>query len=350
MASHVERTLKQLYRDAVEDYSSIAELTVRHDSEEYQARVGKAIDEFVELKATITGRGIFSTNESFEDINTSEIKYLVVDYHLANLYQEFQGQSRVQNLKKSIICYLHFLTNLANYGLLERSEEAKVELLKKEPFTLQSLHVDAQLRRDEKIANYRLEKQLAVKLEQLDKLESNEDDYNNADEELIRDLSTSELKLFTIRSFDTIRVLQQELEIVMNAPELKLQEIEDDDPRQRKNDPTKFTDKLEYVNKDVLSKDGKILRPFTLMKRSDLQRNVYGTGQYLPTMTVEELLEQELANGGMVNGSGGNDGAYGSDQDEDDMEKADEETYKKRQWDDFTESHAKGSGNTINRG
>jgi hypothetical protein len=341
-----QRTLKQLYSEALIAHSRIIEASGRHDSDEHQHALEKVLQQWIELKTTISHRAIFSSNESLEDINTSEIKYLSVDYQLAELYAEFAKPTRAHNLKKSIVCYLHYLTNLSNYRLLDEAQQMKYDRIRQSPFEIQALHETAQLRRDEKIANYKLEKQLAAKLDQLEKLENDDNEYNNTDEELIRELYVDRLKSLALKDFDNIRVIAQELEIVQTMPESKIVEIHDE--RTKSKDPTQFTEKLEYINRDMLSKEGKILRPFTLVKRDDLKKKVFGTGQYLPTMTVEEFLEQELANGGIITG-GGNDGPEESE-DEDDLDKADAETYKQREWDDFTESHAKGSGNTINRG
>ncbi|GME99772.1 unnamed protein product [Ambrosiozyma monospora] len=55
-------------------------------------------------------------------------------------------------------------------------------------------------------------------------------------------------------------------------------------------------------------------------------------------MSIEELVDQELANGGMVKPQ-----EPEPEVDEDDMNAADKETYKKREWDLFTEANPRGS-------
>lgn len=344
-----QRTLRQLYTDAMTARAAVIESPKRHDDPQHQQQLLTTIKILTELKTAINNRAIFSTNESIEDVNTTEIKYLCLDYYVAQLYAEYLSPSKTQCLKKAIISYLQYLTSLKNYGLLDKSQREKYDALRKDPFALQALYSTAELRRDEKIANYKLEKLLNTKLEELQQLEKYDNEYQNADEEHIRELYISQLQLLAMKAFELMRLLAQELEMLANMPEPKITEVIEDDRQQNKSDPTQFTDKLEFLNKDVLSKEGKILRPFTLMTRADLKKKVVGTGQYLPTMTVEELIEQELANGGMISG-GGNDGPQDSDGEEDDMDKADLETYKQRSWDEYAESHAKGSGNTMNRG
>jgi len=66
-------------------------------------------------------------------------------------------------------------------------------------------------------------------------------------------------------------------------------------------------------------------------------------------MTIDEYLEEERKRGGIIEG-GGPQSAIRPEVDEDDMDKADEETMKARGWDEFKEANPKGSGNTMNRG
>ena len=100
----------------------------------------------------------------------------------------------------------------------------------------------------------------------------------------------------------------------------------------------------------MLSKEGKPLRPFTLLdKRQRLQEGVFRPDHNLPTMTIDEYLEEERRRGGIIDG-GGEKSAVRQVVDEDDMEKVDEETMKNRGWDDFKDENPKGAGNTLNMG
>ena len=100
----------------------------------------------------------------------------------------------------------------------------------------------------------------------------------------------------------------------------------------------------------ILSKDGKPLKPFTLLdSRQRLRDGVFRPDHSLPTMTIDEYLAEEKRRGGMVEG-GGEASGRPMEVDEDDFAVADVETLKAREWDEFTESNPKGSGNTLNRG
>ncbi len=99
-----------------------------------------------------------------------------------------------------------------------------------------------------------------------------------------------------------------------------------------------------------MSKQGKPLQPFTLLSnRQELAKGVFRPGHNLPTMTIDEYLDEEARRGGIIEG-GGEASWHRPEPDEDDIEKADAETMKAREWDEFVEANPKGSGNTLNRG
>lgn len=100
----------------------------------------------------------------------------------------------------------------------------------------------------------------------------------------------------------------------------------------------------------LLSSSGKPLQPFTLLdKRSELQSGVFRPGHNLPTMTMDEYLEEERRRGGIIDG-GGDASAAQPEVDEDDIQQVDAATMKAREWDEFVEANPKGAGNTLNRG
>lgn len=91
------------------------------------------------------------------------------------------------------------------------------------------------------------------------------------------------------------------------------------------------------------------MQPFTLLdRRTQLQQGVFRSGHNLPTMSIDEYLEEEKRRGNVI--QGGEQSGIQPEIDEDDMDKADEETMKARAWDEFTEANPRGSGNTLNRG
>lgn len=74
--------------------------------------------------------------------------------------------------------------------------------------------------------------------------------------------------------------------------------------------------------------------------RQERTKAVFGSSHNPPTMTIDEYLEYEKATGGIIEGGGEASGREPTP-DEDNYEKGDEETYKARRWDDYTEEHQK---------
>lgn len=98
-----------------------------------------------------------------------------------------------------------------------------------------------------------------------------------------------------------------------------------------------------------MDKKGKPMQPFTLLdRRSQLQQGVFRSGHNLPTMTIDEYLAEEHRQGNVL--QGGEQSGVQPVIDEDDLDKADEETMKARAWDEYVEANPKGAGNTLNRG
>ena len=57
-------------------------------------------------------------------------------------------------------------------------------------------------------------------------------------------------------------------------------------------------------------------------------------------MTIDEYLEEERARGGIIEG-GGEASGLSPEPDEDNLEKADAETMKAREWDEYVEANPK---------
>lgn len=132
-----------------------------------------------------------------------------------------------------------------------------------------------------------------------------------------------------------------------------------DDDRQRGRNNDGYSEKLDaplslLLNGGkagpLLSREGKPLQPFTLTdKRTQLRQGVFRPDHSLPTMSIEDYLEEEKRRGGIID-RGGEQSGQPTEINEDDLDKADEETLKARAWDEFKEENPKGSGNTLNRG
>lgn len=310
-------------------------LSIRRDSAEFQEELQNILKQLLLLQRSIDNLSIFSSNEEIDELGTKEIRYLETDYHIAHLL-ESSMKSREKDLRQSKNLYMRFLDRLQEYGLLTKRQS---EILESDGIVPRG---DPASRRDEKMSNFKAEQELEFKIEFLENPMTN---LENMDDEVVRDVYISQLKLFALKSFKAIESLTLELDILSQKPkEPKIEEI-DSRMKQLKSD-FGFTDKLESTSSPLLSKEGKVMRPFNIVSsRDQLAKKVYGTGQVLPSMTVEEYLDEELKNGGLVKPAEAE-----KELDEDDLDQVDADIVEKRAWDEFKEANAKGSGNTINRG
>lgn len=217
---------------------------------------------------------------------------------------------------------------------------------------------DAAARRETKIARFKEEKTLKQKIEYL---RTNPHTTDN-EESVLRQLHLTEITLRAQQTFQHLDSISQELQILALAPPSPPsdEQHQQKDQRQRGHGAgNEYSDRLDaplsqlLANGNagpILGQDGRPLRPFTLLDtRQRVRQGVFGPDHSLPTMTIDEYLEEEKRRGGMIDGGGPQSQAQ-EQVDEDDMDKADEATMKARRWDEYVEENPKGAGNTMNMG
>ncbi|KAF3767854.1 hypothetical protein M406DRAFT_41054 [Cryphonectria parasitica EP155] len=335
----------------------------------YRDVLSQAIEDYTECLDLISQLRIFSPNESLEDLSTGDLPYLLVHFHLAELIQKIHTTSpkeRCQVVDQTRSCYERFLLALDSYSILEPQYAKMLETYTEDPVSFSTISSsDPAARRNSKIANYKAEQALKQKLAFLRKHPGYgdpdaEDDFGG-DEEIVRQVHLANLALSVHMAFQQLESLNREAEILAQAPEPLLPQastVEDDERRRREGlRQDGYSDRLDRpfkrlqsFNGPLLSKEGKPLQPFTIVgNRQDLAKQVFRPGHNLPTMSIDEYLEEEKRRGGIIEG-GGEASWHRPEPDEDDIEKADEDTMKARAWDEFVEANPKGSGNTLNRG
>ena len=177
------------------------------------------------------------------------------------------------------------------------------------------------------------------------------------DDTAIREVYLAEIQLCTHHTFHALDMIAQEIKILALMPPTPPAEHPADERDGDIMNADGYSDRLDpsyLLNNSkrgpILSKDGKPLQPFTLLDtRQRLRDGVFKPDHSLPTMTIDEYLAEEKRRGGIVGGGGSQSGPP-VEIDEGDMNKADQETMKAREWDDYKEQNPKGSGNTLNRG
>ena len=192
-----------------------------------------------------------------------------------------------------------------------------------------------------KIAEYKLQKTLTTTIAELE---------SRFDDEDIRKWSLALIELAVIHTRQNLRSIETELELIAQRPS---------PPTVAKEEIIEDPDRLDRIpgfklskTGPLLSQEGKVLRPFVLTsKRKELQQGVFRPDHALPTMSVEDYLTEEIRRGGIEvpTKDESSKGRVKSGREEETEE--DQEMKKRREWDEFVETHAKGSGNLgFNRG
>ncbi|KAI6086164.1 type 2A phosphatase-associated protein 42 [Hypoxylon rubiginosum] len=355
------RSLKSVFQ-AAEFKRITLEGTYETNSPTYQEDLGQALELYQECIQIIDKICLFSPNEGLEDIATSDLPYLLVNYRIAELLQKVSTQSPLERkaaLKATRDAYERLLHLLDSYSILTQSESKLFTQYNDDPAAFSTISTsDPAARRNAKISNFKAEKELKTKLAYMQKSPRYLED--GGDEEAVRELYLTNIAFCTHLTFQGLESINREMEILAQAPIPLMPQattVQDDERRRKESHGDNYSERLDLPlssltnsNGPLLSREGKPLRPFTLTSnRQELQKGVFRPGHNLPTMSIDEYLEEERRQGNIIEGGGEASGRQ-PEPDEDNIEKADAETMKAREWDEYVEANPRGSGNTLNRG
>jgi hypothetical protein len=107
-----------------------------------------------------------------------------------------------------------------------------------------------------------------------------------------------------------------ELDLLASAPSEPVASSADLDPREKSREEEDSTWRLDrtpgtYNPRELISGGGRVLRPFTILPstavmsdRERLRSEVFRSSHRLPTMTIDEYLEEEQRRGNIITGGG----------------------------------------------
>ncbi|PNY29943.1 Uncharacterized protein TCAP_00144 [Tolypocladium capitatum] len=354
MASSDEpQSLRAVFEEAEEKRRAL-ETSPDATSASYAAAVAAAVALYGRVLELISRVALFSPNEGVEDVATSSLPYLLTGFHAAELVQRtpFAGPApRRLTLRRARAAYERFLNLVDAYGLVAPPYDGLLERYRDdaEGFAVVPPGSAAAAQRDGKIATFRAERALTDKISHL---KANPGYAERGDDEVVREVHLTNVTYGVHATFQALDSLNRELRLIAEAPSSNDHPAAHsstargaDDADTRLDRPLRATTSR---GGPLLSQRGKPLQPFTLVgSRADRARGVFRPGHNLPTMSIDEYLEEERRRGGILEG--------GTDPpkkvvDDEDMDAVDRETYKAREWDDFKDENPKGSGNTLNRG
>ncbi|KAL5113960.1 Type 2A phosphatase-associated protein 42 [Pleosporales sp. CAS-2024a] len=337
------------------------ELAASYDSNSatFQEKLSKTIATYEQCLELSEQVSLFSRNESLEDIASGDLQYLAIHHHLGELIQKTSTcdlSTRRNNIMRAREHYEAFLKLLDSYDMLGASDCRLLEAYSEDKASFSTSNTrDAAARRDGKIARFRQEEEIKRKLEYLEQKATMGED----DEHVVRDVHVTNLGLMVFQTFQALESMAMELHMISLAPPAAPPGAgvtgATADARQDSRKTELYSERLDGQlpglgnSGPLLSRDGKPMRPFTLLdSRQSRTKDVFRQTN-LPTMTIDEYLDEEKRRGGMIEG-GGPQSEMQPEVDEDNVEAADAETMKQRAWDEYVEANPKGSGNTLNRG
>lgn len=315
-----------------------------------QQQLRLAIDEYEACRQAVEELALFSPNETVDDISSENLRYLSIDYRLGELIVKLDARDRRTTLRRARETYERFLGLLDRYGLLSKEDRELHERYLEGPSSFSTASVtDMAARRQTKIARYKEGKRLREKLEFLGRRADGDD----ADDAELRQLNLERARFAVHRTFASLESIVQEEDVLASAPPepvLEQRRAAEADGRLRDGEagPDRSSEMLDRPTPrplgggrggPLLSRDGRPLQPFTLLGgREGVRQGVFRPGHKLPTMTIDEYLEEEKRRGGIVEGGGAGSGRA-MEPDEDDMGRADAETMKAREWDEFKDAN-----------
>lgn len=206
--------------------------------------------------------GLFSKNEDIEEISTADIKYLLLPALLGSVIIKCTFSNRNEILDIAEVYFKDYLNRCKDYGITE------VAIPNSKEFSKVSSHSDTELimRRQEKIARYKSQKEMEKKIDDL-RISM---EQLNVEEEIKREYYLLLIKKWIDISLEELSSIYNEKLILKQMPLSRDQKVN-------------VTDEIPK----------KPLRP-VIITRNQLQKKVYGLGYpSIPIMTVDEFYHQK---------------------------------------------------------
>ncbi|XP_045119353.1 immunoglobulin-binding protein 1-like [Portunus trituberculatus] len=327
-----------------------------------QSQIKTAIAGLIRTTVVASETGIFSTNETLDDLPTSSIKLLLLPALLGTLTLKRTDTDRPEVLRLATVYLRDFLRRCSEYGVVkgcfqeeeeedeEEEEEEEEEVVRggggggggRSKPSPQELQAMARQRQD-KIQRFREKKELEGRLAELQKaLEK-----KGLDEDVLREYQLKLVRKFVYESVEELDSVTMERQMLKKISLLKLK------------DSTAITT-------TTTTKPAAPLKPI-LITRDACQKNVFGLGYpSRPTMTVEEFYDQRVKDGWFPDprrnhGCLQDRATFTQEEEEAVKEEEEEEEERKeeeddpdnlerlRERDEWRDTHRRGWGNTFNR-
>ncbi|KAJ2788012.1 Type 2A phosphatase-associated protein 42 [Coemansia interrupta] len=333
-------------------------------SEEYQKQAQDLVKLLKTCSSQVDGLSLFSSNETVDDYSTSELKLVLVNAYLGEALQKLNSRDdRTAILEDALSRYKLFLATCQALSIIDQGEDIDRILNRKDKNAgAKSNPVDAGASRVQKIERFKRMRAMQQSVAELETKLSGKGVAENDDEddleEVEREHAVKLIELKVHQVIDDIDMLHSEIEMAKQMEAMKLrnndQDKRDGSTLKEDKEPEWRLDSQSYSQIDprtgkavhpILNSSGQPMRPFILTNdRQRIKDSVFRPDWALPTMTVDEYLQQEQERGNIISG-GGKEPDEKPEIDDNDHEALDADTLKKRDWDDFKDDNPRGMGN-----
>lgn len=384
-----EMALPALFEQACKIHSMASESTVD------QATLKKGVEMLHRCDEMVSRLGLFSSNETKDDVSTTNLKYLLVPFYLGELTEKVAQDDRMQVLKISQDQLKEFISICEALELVPEEETE----------TPGQGGADFAARRGKKIARFKRMRAAEAKLQEIKErkerrrrslraaalstpIEDGEEDVLDDDGEEEREAWLTTISVAICKAFDLLDMLKKEEEILLAVKEKQLQGEDSEFAREILDERAKkaetwhrnassqapFSKPVQPITCATFAQDviegranvsqahehkhqplifgpASIVGGKSISERERRAAQVFQPGYRLPTMSIEEagLREMEMMQKWQernakileeANSSWHNDGRRLSREDDD--EAAEE---KARAWDDWKDDNPRGAGN-----
>ncbi|XP_036595960.1 immunoglobulin-binding protein 1-like [Trichosurus vulpecula] len=327
----VEPRLPQLLETGRQLLGEIEDTCESTNSRFIQKKVKQGLESLEKASRMMAQLDLFSPNEELEEIASTDLKYLMVPALQGALtLKQVSLSHRLEQVQTARAHFVYFLKQCQNYQITKlelppSSDNPPVKKLLDGPAGSQQSLVAMASHRQAKIERYKQKKELENKLASLESAVEN----GRADEEQVREYYLLHLQKWVNISLEEIESIDQEI-VILKARDSRKQASTSRIPPQSRL-PTK---------------------PF-ILTRDTAQAKVFGSGYpSLATMTVNDWYEQRQKWNPLKNTTVNLNRE--AEQDEDRETKSEEDDkdalHKKRNWDDWKDTHPRGYGNRQNMG
>ncbi|KAE9549378.1 hypothetical protein FO519_007406 [Halicephalobus sp. NKZ332] len=296
-------------------------------------RLKETVETLEKLQKMITHLDLFSSNEEFNELSTTSLRYLLIPAYLGYAVENTNDfENRLKNLRTAKGYFRHFLERLLSYNVVAFKldwidNDGHIIPDSEEPTLPERKDLAAE--RERKISRMKTENELKNTLQKLE-IEKR----RNNDEATVREAVVVLLRLWALKIVNELHVIESEIPLLLHRQKIQSGEIKEDKLQPplvklppfiiAKNEQQKKVFGMGYPSLPTYSVD----EWYTSMAKS----GKFGTMEKLNVQRIEETEENEIVE---------------VPKEENDSEEARQRTIAMDEWKDW---HRRGEGNTYGKG